>query len=194
MKYQRIIDQIASGALTRAELQTMRERAAAKLSKGDEQARTVLQTIDSAIARDHGIVFMGFCPNGELSNRVDGYWKANGLCTFDYDESLDQMTLFRSICTGDLIVLKKTEVFGQFMSLHGHGRVASTRTGSDGRRELLVDWSPAVRFASNVPMMGCQSTVNLRELRTVEGAMPPEFFEWALLPRSSAVLARTLLD
>jgi hypothetical protein len=186
MKYQKIIDQIRSGALTRAELQTMRDRAAAKFAEGDEEARAVLKAIDSAVARDHRIVFMGFCPSGELANRVDGHWKANGICNFDYDESVDQMTLFRSICAGDLIILKKTEVFGQLMSLHGHGRVSGMRTGADGRRELLVDWSPAVRFAANVPMMGCQSTVNLREMQTVEGAMPPEFFEWALLPKPSA--------
>ena len=193
MKYKKIIDQIASGALTRAELQTMRERAAAKVAAGNEEAeaRSVLQAIDCAVACDHGIIFMGFCPSGDLANRVDGLWKSNGNCTFDYDESKDQMTLFRSICTGDLVVLKKTEVFGRLMSLHGHGRVTGIRTGSDGRRELLMEWSSAVRFGTNVPMLGCQSTVNLREMNTVEGAMPQEFFDWALLPKANARCAQS---
>ena len=183
MKYEKTIEQIKSGTLTRDALRTIRERATGALANGDEDARSVLQALDHAVARDWRIVFMGFCPNGELANRVDGRWRAEGTCTFDYDESEAQMNQFRSIIAGDLVVLKKSEVHGKPMSLHGHGRVTGTRTGADGRRELLVDWSQAVPFPEHVPMMGCQGTVNLREMGTVEGAMPMAFFDWAGLPR-----------
>jgi len=185
MKYQKTVDQIMLGNLTRADLQTMRERAQVKLNDGDEEARLVLQALDCAVAKDSGIIFMGFCPNGELANRLDDQWKERGICTFDYDDSVDQMNLFRSICTGDLIVLKKGEEFGRTMSLHGHGRVTGTNTGSDGRRYLELNWSPAGKFTSDVPMMGCQSTVNLRDMESVEDAMPYEFFDWAYLPRAA---------
>ncbi|MGJ7565260.1 hypothetical protein ACSFBM_15515 [Variovorax sp. GB1R11] len=186
MKYQRTIDQIKLGRLTRDELETMRGRAQANFEDGDNDSHLVLLALDNAVAKDSGIVFMGFCPNGDLTNRLDDEWKQSGTCTFDYDDSIDQMNLFRSICAGDLIILKKSEKFGQTMSLHGHGRVTGTDTGPDARRRLRVNWSSAGRFSSDVPMMGCQSTVNLRNMRTVEGAMPHHFFEWADLPRLAA--------
>lgn len=186
MKYRSIIEQIKLGNLTRDELQTMRIRAQAKLDGGDDDSRLVLQALDNAVAKDSGIIFMGFCPNGDLSNRLDDEWKLQGVCTFDYDDSVDQMNLFRGICAGDLVILKKSEKFGQTMSLHGHGRVTGTNTGSDGRRYLEMASSFAGRFSSDVPMMGCQSTVNLRNMRAVEGVMPREFFEWANLPHSAA--------
>lgn len=183
MKYEKTIEQIRSGTLTREALRTIRERAVGALATGDQDAGSVLRALDNAIARDWRIVFMGFCPNGELANRVDGRWRAEGICTFDYDKSEVQMNQFRNIVAGDLIVLKKSEVHGKLMSLHGHGRVTGTRTGADGRRELLLDWASAGPFPENVPMMGCQATVNLREMGTVEGAMPVQFFDWAGLFR-----------
>ena len=183
MKYEKTIEQIRSGTLTREALRLIRERAVGALATGDQDAGSVLRALDNAIARDRRIVFMGFCPNGELANRVDGRWRAEGICTFDYDKSEVQMNQFRNIVAGDLIVLKKSEVHGQLMSLHGHGRVTGTRTGADGRRELLLDWASAGPFPENVPMMGCQATVNLREMGTVEGAMPVQFFDWAGLFR-----------
>lgn len=185
MKHENTVNRIKSAELTRAELQTIRGHAQIKYDNGDEEARLVLQALDSAVAKDSGIIFMGFCPNGEIANRLDMQWKQNGICTFDYDESIDQMNLFRSICVDDFIVLKKSEDFGRTMSLHGHGRVIGRNTGEDGRRFLGMNWSPAVAFPSNVPLMGCQSTVNLRDMQTVEGAMPHEFFDWANLPRTT---------
>lgn len=186
MKYQMTLDQIRAGRLSSADLQTLRERAVQRVAEGDADSRAIVQALDSAVAKDSGIVFMGFCPSGNLANRLDSHWKQQGICTFDYDESVDQMNLFRSICTGDLIVLKKSEEFGRTMSLHGHGRVTSAEMGPDGRWLLRVDWSSAVQFDGLVPMMGCQSTVNLRAMETVEGALPAGFFDWAGLPRRRA--------
>jgi hypothetical protein len=163
MNYQRTIDNIRAGALTRSELRAVRENALAKQKEGDADAQAVLQAVDCAVARDVSMIFMGFCPNAEITNRLDTEWKKKGICTFDYDESEMQMNTFRDICSGDLIVLKKVEVFGKTMSLHGHGRVKATGTGDDGRRYLEMDWSAENRNIV-VPLMGCQSTVNLRTM------------------------------
>lgn len=183
MKYKTVVDQIRSGRMTREELQLLRTRALIKQRDGDQDAHLVLQAIDSAVAHDSGIIFMGFCPNGEIANRLDTKWKSNGVCTFDFDESATQMNTFRRVCAGDLIVLKKTEQFGKTMSLHGHGRVTAVRTGEDGRRYLEMDWTAQDQVLSKVPLIGCQATVNLRAMEKVEDEMPDEFFDWLGQPR-----------
>lgn len=177
MKYRQIIDRIQSGELTRADLRALRENAMAKSRDGDADAKAVLLAMDTAIAKDTYIIFMGFCPNADLANRLDTQWREQGVCTFDYDESVAQMDRFRSIHPGDLLVLKKRQVFGKTMRIYGHGRVRATRTGEDGRRVLEMAWS-AQDEVMEVPLMGCDSTVNLRSLETVEAEMPPQFFQW----------------
>lgn len=177
MKYENTLKRISAGDLTRVELRAVRENALAKKNEGDMDAQTVLQAVDSAVAKDASMIFMGFCPNADIDNRLDTEWKTHGICTFDYDESVVQMETFRSICTGDLIVLKKVEQFGKTMRLYGHGRVTGTKEGADGRRQLEMKWS-AQDQVIEVPLMGCQSTVNLRSMESVEAAMSEEFFAW----------------
>jgi len=177
MKYQRTLDNIRAGLMTRVQLRAARENASAKQKDGDPDAHEILRAIDSAVAKDASMIFMGFCPNAEIANRLDTTWKAQGICTFDFDESTTQMNTFRNICSGDLIILKKVEKFGKTMRLFGHGRVKTTKEGADGRRYLLMDWSTQDRDIE-VPLMGCQSTVNLRTMENVEAEMTPEFFVW----------------
>lgn len=177
MKYQKIIEHIKSGQLTRVELQALRENATAKFKGGDTDAQAVILAMDTAISKDTYIIFMGFCPNADLSNRLDTEWRERGICTFDYDESISQMDRFRAIVPGDLLILKKRQVFGKTMRIYGHGRVHATRTGTDGRRFLEMAWSMQDEVME-VPLMGCDSTVNLRTLETVEAEMPVQFFDW----------------
>lgn len=177
MKYKQVIERIESGELTRVELASLRENASKKLVEGDADAKAVLLALDRAVAKDAYIVFMGFCPAADLANRRDTQWREEGVCTFDYDESVAQMERFRDIVPGDLIVLKKRQVIGKTMRIYGHGRVRALRTGADGRRALDMDWSAQAEMME-VPLMGCDSTVNLRSLETVEATMPPSFFEW----------------
>jgi hypothetical protein len=177
VKYQGVIDRISSGEFTRAELRGLRDNAAAKLKAGDGDAQAVLLALDSAVAKDVYIIFMGFCPNAELVNRLDTKWREQGLCTFDFDDSDGQMQQFAQICPGDLIVLKKRQVFGKTMRLYGHGRVKSTRTGGDGRRQLVMEWASQMDVIE-VPLMAANSTVNLRSMEEVERQMPELFFEW----------------
>jgi len=177
MKNQRTLDNIRAGALTRADLKIVRENALRKMKDGDPDAHEILQAIDHAVAKDASMIFMGFCPNAEFANRLDVEWKAKGICTFDYDESVIQMKTFRDICPGDLLVLKKIQRFGTSMRLYGHGRVRATGTGEDGRRYLKMDWATQDQVIE-VPWMACQSTVNLRSMEAVEAEMPEEFFAW----------------
>jgi hypothetical protein len=195
MKYENTLKRISGGELTRGELRVVRENALTKKNEGDSDAQAVLQAVDSAVAKDASMVFMGFCPNADIDNRLDTEWKAQHICTFDYDESVVQMDTFRNICAGDLIVLKKVEQFGKTMRLYGHGRVTGTTEGPDGRRMLEMNWS-AQDQVIEVPLIGCQSTVNLRSMESVEAAMPEEFFDWlyqtgkkpdAAHPRLSAI-------
>jgi hypothetical protein len=68
MNYQRTIDNIRAGALTRSELRAVRENALAKQKEGDADAQAVLQAVDCAVARDVSMIFMGFCPNAEITS------------------------------------------------------------------------------------------------------------------------------
>ncbi len=185
MKYQNVVDRIQAGKLTRDELREVRQKALVQQNAGDEDASTVVLAIDGAVARDSGILFMGFCPGAELKNRLDIAWKEQGVCTFNHDKDPKQVNTFMNICAGDLVVLKIAEQFGKTMALHGHGRVAALKTGADGRRYLEMVWSDQAHILSGVPMMACQSTVNLRSMEKVEAAMPPEFFDWLGQPRGS---------
>jgi hypothetical protein len=177
MPYERTIENIRSGQMTRGELKTVRENALAKKLAGDPHADAVLQAVDQAVAKDAGIIFMGFCPNADLANRRDIEWKANSVCTFDYYTDKVQMNTFHNICAGDLLVLKKSETFGKTMRLFGHGRVIATKDDAQGHRYLKMDWA-AQDDVIEVPLMACQSTVNLRSMERVEAEMPEEFFTW----------------
>lgn len=177
MKYQKIIDKITSGTVERSGLAQLKKNAEAKLSRGDKDAQSVLDAINLAKPADTYVVFMGFCPNAELANRQDIAWKQQGICRFDYLESEVQLERFHSICVGDLVVLKKREQFGKTMNLYGWGRVRELALDDDNIRYLKMDWSPQ-EDVIEVPLMACNSTVDIRDMRDVESAMPEEFFTW----------------
>ena len=177
MKYQRAIDRISSGRMSRMELADLRVNAERKHGLGDDDAQAVLNAIDVAMPCDKFILFMGFCPGADFGDRLDIEWKEKGVCRFDYLESEHQLERFRTICPGDLVVLKKREVFGKTMRLYGHGRVTSTASDEKEIRYLNVNWSTQSEIIE-VPLMGCNSTVDLRSIDVVEAEMPPKFWEW----------------
>ena len=120
---------------------------------------------------------MGFCPGATIENRLDIEWKEKGICTFVFIESERQLEKFNDIFTGDLIVLKKIHQFGKTMQLFGHGRVKSWAYDEDGNRYLIMDWAPQDEIIE-VPLMGCNSTVDIKTRDTVDSYMPTEFYEW----------------
>jgi hypothetical protein len=137
----------------------------------------VISAINIAKPKDQYILFMGFCPDADFSERLDTEWKAKGICRFDYLASKPQLDRFTSICVGDLVVLKKREQFGKTMNLYGHGRVIGIEYDDDNIRFLKVDWSSQDEVIE-VPLMGCNSTVDIKNIETVESEMPEEFYRW----------------
>ncbi|HHP0467497.1 TPA: hypothetical protein ACRZZI_005173 [Vibrio harveyi] len=177
MKYEKIIQVIQSGKKTREELEIIRVKALNKFKAGDDDASFIISAINAAQPKDSYVVFMGFCPGADFDNRLDAEWKKEGICRFDYLESVQQLERFNGICKGDLIVLKKREQFGKTMKLYGHGRVNSVEFDSNNIRYLKVDWSNQNQVIE-VPLMACNSTVDIRQGKQVADNMPSEYFEW----------------
>lgn len=177
MKHQRILDKITIGKFNRAELLRLRKNAESLAAKGDADAAPVIKAIDESVPTDTFIVFMGFCPDASLENRIDFEWKEKGICTFIFLESEAQLDRFNDIWPGDLLVLKKRHKFGETMRLYGHGRARAVRYDESGHRYLEMAWSTQ-DFILEVPLMGCNSTVDVRSMDQVAEAMPQEFFDW----------------
>ncbi len=102
---------------------------------------------------------------------------ALGVCEFEYDQSEVQVRRFSSIRVGDQIILKKREVYGKTMKLYGHGKVIGVKYSPEGRRVLKMTWHPSESIIE-VPLMGCNSTVNLKKTAAVLVEMPVEFHHW----------------
>lgn len=177
MSHQKAIEKIRSGEYSRAELVRLRDNAEALLKRGDESVVAVIAEIDKATPADKTIIFMGFCPDANFDNRLDIDWKAKGICTFDFLQSERQLERFNGIWPGDLIVLKKRQQFGKTMLLYGHGRAAGVEYDQANIRYLVMDWS-AQDDIIEVPLMGCNSTVEVRTIEQVEAEMPAAFFHW----------------
>lgn len=148
-----------------------------KFKIGDADALEVMSAIDIAKPVDSYILFMGFCPGADFSERLDIEWKKKGICRFDYHESEHQVARFNSICAGDLVILKKREQFGKTMKLYGYGRVKDIAYDVENVRYLVMDWSAQTDIIE-VPLMGANSTVDIKSMEIVEGEMPNEFYTW----------------
>lgn len=177
MKYTQVLERVQSGQMSRSDLVSLRDNALRKLEQGDQDAHHVLDAINLAKPSDSYALFMGFSPGADFSNRLDIEWKAKGVCRFDYLESAQQLERFNTICVGDLVILKKREKFGETMKLFGHGRVKSIAYDEKNIRYLVMDWSDQSEVIE-VPLMGCNSTVDVRSIEAVEGDMPQEFWDW----------------
>lgn len=177
MKYQKPIDKIKNGTMSRADLVILKRNAEEKLAQGDLDAKEVLFAINIAKPVDSYILFMGFCPDADANNRLDIEWKEKGICRFDFPESEVQLERFNTICTGDLVVLKKIKQYGKTMTLHGYGRVKSIAYDEKNIRYLVMEWSSQEEIIE-VPLMACNSTVNKKSIEAVEDEMPEEFYQW----------------
>ncbi len=177
MRYEKIIKRIKSGRMSRDELVKLRLNANNEYDKGDSDARYVIDAINHAAPTDAYILFMGFCPGADFNERLDIKWKEKGICRFDFLESEHQVKKFNSICKGDLVVLKKRERFGKTMRLYGHGRVSGIAYDENNIRYLEMQWSNQEEIIE-VPLMGANSTVDIKTIKAVEDEMPMEFHEW----------------
>lgn len=185
MKYQKQLDKIDKREYSRAELARIRVNAEERLKGGDLDAKVVIDAIDHASPVDDFVVFMGFCPDASLANRLDIEWRRNGTCTFIFLDSPQQVERFSSIRPGDLVILKKRQDFGRTMQLFGHGRVTGIDHDASGNRFLLMTWAEQDAVIE-VPLLGCNSTVDIRSIERVEAEMPDYFYTWLNVPRPSA--------
>lgn len=175
-----IIAKIKASGLSRVEMLRLRQNAEPKAKNGDVIAEAIIEAIDTtAVPKlEAEYVFMGFCPGADFENRRDLEWFEKGICTFDYVQSEVQMRRFSKIMSGDTIILKKRESFGKTMRLFGHGVVTARRDRKiDGLRYLTVNWSQQ-REILEVPLMACNSTVDIRSLGVVEAKLHPDFWKW----------------
>lgn len=63
------------------------------------------------------------------------------------------------------------------MKLYGHGRVNSVAYDDDNIRYLNMNWS-AQENTIEAPLMGSNSTVDIKSIEAVEGEMPEKFYQW----------------
>ncbi len=126
----------------------------------------------SAVTSD--VAFIGFCPGADFGRRRDGRWWKLGICEFDYDGSPIQTRQFASIRVGDRVILKKNQVRSKSVRLFGHGEVTGIDFTPEGRRLLRVRWHPDDSVIE-VPLLGCNATVNVRNLAVMLEKMPEEF-------------------
>jgi hypothetical protein len=185
MKYQKQLDKIDRREYSRAELARIRVNAEERLMGGDLDAKLVIDAIDHASPVDDFVVFMGFCPDASLANRLDIEWRRNGTCTFIFLDSLQQVARFNSIRPGDLVILKKRQDFGRTMQLFGHGRVTGIDHDASGNRFLLMTWAEQDAVIE-VPLLGRNSTVDIRSIAQVDAEMPDYLYTWLNVPRPPA--------
>ena len=177
MTYDKQIERIRSREMSRDAMVRLRGNAERLLKEGDRDAQLVLDELNFGKPSDERYIFMGFCPGATTENRLDTEWKEKSVCTFTFTESKHQLERFNDIFPGDLIILKKRQVFGKTMRLYGHGRANGWADNDDGSRYLVMDWSTQEEVIE-VPLMGCSSTVNVKARDYVEGHMPKEFYDW----------------
>ncbi len=61
--------------------------------------------------------------------------------------------------------------------IYGHGRVSSIAYDENNVRYLVMDWSSQEEIIE-VPLMGCNSTVDVKSIEAVEDEMSEEFYKW----------------
>ena len=127
---------------------------------------------------------MGFCPAGDIKNRLDVKWRSEGICEFFHWDSPDSKTqgeAFRKMLSGDRLILKKTHEFGKTMMLYGFGEVIKRIQTTDDPDDIIYQmrWNPQKQELI-VPLMACTRTVNIKRIETVEAAMGKDhaFWDW----------------
>ncbi len=63
------------------------------------------------------------------------------------------------------------------MSLYGHGRVKAICFNDDNIKYLKMDWSKQDKIIE-VPLIGANSTIDVKSASDVVKHMPDEFFNW----------------
>ena len=187
---EKILQKIMSGECSRSDFLAIRNNALRLLKleenpKRHAQVEKILAACDAyapePLSRHYN--FMGFCPGADFSRREDERWRAEGVCDFSFYESQRQMETFGEMLPGDWVILKKREKFGETMKLFGFGKIKARIHSQDGAISYKLTWN-SQKETIEVPLMGCNATVNIRSLEVVERDMPTEFWDWLSSPFS----------
>jgi hypothetical protein len=173
-------DQIRLGKFSRKAMRSIREKAEKMLDDGDLRAQLVIDAVNqTAVPKlERQYAFLGFCTDGTMNSRLDGFWLQSGICKFDNIKSEVQTKRFTGIHTGDTIILKKILQWGVSIELVAYGEVLSVvSSGKTGLPYFHVDWHDHDEYLI-VPAMGSRSTVDIRSPEMVEGTMGTDFWEW----------------
>lgn len=177
--------QVRSGKFSRTQMRSIREKAEKMFEDGDMRAQLVIDAVNqTAVPKlEKQYAFLGFCTDGTINSRLDGFWIQAGICKFDNIKNKIQIKQFTSIETGDTIILKKVLDWGVTIELVAYGEVLS-RVSSDktGLPYFHVDWHEHDEYLI-VPSMGSLSTVDIRSTDMVEGTMGQDFWDWLSMGR-----------
>ena len=185
MNIDKILESIRHAKLTRQDFLAIRSNAEAML-KSDVAPEKKLHAEKIFTACNENSLgpnaweynFMGFCPGADINRRCDTKWKAEGICEFKFEDSPTQMDKFTAQTPGDWIILKKRlSLKNQTMQLFGYGQISKRLVDNEGYVYFLVDWSEQSEVIT-VPLMGCNSTVNMKKVKDIEAVMPKLFWDW----------------
>lgn len=170
---------VSDGKYNRAELLNLKMNAETYLSEKPE-IFDLLELISNTAVPELELeyVFLGFCPGADLKRRRDTEWIKRGFIDFHFIESKSQMAKFEAIHPPDKIILKKRQKIGKTMIIHAFGEVThSNLDKTSGLTNHSVNWK-ITDDPLEVPLLGCNSTVNIRSIEQVDENMPEEFWQW----------------
>jgi hypothetical protein len=177
--------QVRAGKFSRKQMRSIREKAEKMVEDGDMRAQLVIDAVNqTAVPKlEKQYAFLGFCTDGTINSRLDGFWMEAGICKFDNIKNKIQTKQFTDIETGDTIILKKVLDWGVSIELVAYGEVLSrVPSAKTGLPYFHVDWHEHDEYLI-VPSMGSLSTVDIRSTEMVEGTMEQDFWDWLSMGR-----------
>ena len=188
------IERIVSGKCSRSELLRVREEASnliklaidkptqenkAKAKEADEALLACDSNMPEPLSSQYN--FMNFCPEGNIKRRSDIMWREQGICNFHFEEIGGQMTAFSLQVPGDWIILKKVQEKDITMALYGFGKITKRLVDKKGFTYFDVSWNDQAQEII-VPLMGCNSNINMKTLDRVKKVMDKVFWDWLSQP------------
>jgi hypothetical protein len=188
------VERIVSGKCSRSEILRIRENAIniieaeidnpiekneAKIEEATKDLLACDSNMPEPLSSQYN--FMDFCPGQEIKNRRDILWREQGTCNFDFGESEGQRTAFSLQVPGDWIILKKMNESSENMTLFGFGKITKRSMEARGFTFFDVDWNNQSQEIL-VPIMGCNSNINMKTLERVKKVMGEEFWAWLRNP------------
>jgi len=188
------VERIISGKCSRSEMLRIRENAnnliemAIDTPTRENEAKAKEAAEDLSACDSHmpeplssQYNFMSFCLGADIDKRRDVKWREQGSCDFDFWESEGQMTAFSLQVPGDWIILKKENEPNETMTLYGFGKIMKRLMDIKGFTYFDVNWNDQPEEML-VPLMGCNSNINMKTLERVKRVMVKEFWVWLSHP------------